>query len=718
MSALTIKIFPLCAVLISIFAYFLPETLSPYGFMIIPLLGIIMAGMGATLSVGDFVNASKNPRALAIGMVLQFLLMPLIAFAVGHLLKLPQEQFIGVVMVGTVAGGTASNVITYLAGGNVALSITMTACSTAAGVIMTPLLSWLYLGKTVHVPVIAMFQSILFVVALPVASGLLINRIFRKNAEILNKVCPVISVTGIVLVIGIIMSLNVNNLKQCGMSVLAAVILHNLIGMTAGYYLAKLFKCNRQTAITIAIEVGMQNSGLAAALSKQFFGVASALPGAIFSVWHNISGAIFASFAKKQLVSKERLNLLILGKGISGNGAKELADILEYNSEFANDGDEPDWKKFDLCVTSPGFAMDSPLIKAAREHGLKIISEMEFGFLHFKGRILAITGTNGKTTTTELTCALLKSAGVESACAGNIGLPLSSLASSVLRGELPEETVAVLEVSSFQLEHIEKFSPYASCFTNLASDHLNRYNDSLEEYKQTKMRIFNGVDKKRCFFGSSMPEKTPSAIRIDGEKIYLNSVLLADYSECRLRGIHNLQNLECALNLTSALLSPAQMQSPEFIAAMKNFQSGRHRIEEFFIEHDGKKILCVNDSKATNPHSVAAACKSFGPPQAKLRIILGGLDKDMDFSELLPCVPYFAKCYLIGEAEDKIAAVLGHHVKCQKFGRDFQLCCQTAKNEAADTDIIILSPACASMDMFRNYAERGDRFKEYMQQSQ
>ena len=177
------------------------------------------------------------------------------------------------------------------------------------------------------------------------------------------------------------------------------------------------------------------------------------------------------------------MHILILGKGVSGQGTKELADFLGYSYVFANDGDTPDLKAFDLCVTSPGFAMDSPLIRAAQQHGIELISEMEFGFRHFPGKILAITGTNGKTTTTELTCALLKSLNYPAECAGNIGLPLSSLCASVLKNELPLETIAVLEVSSFQLEHIDKFSPHAACFINLASDHLNRYNDSLEEYK-------------------------------------------------------------------------------------------------------------------------------------------------------------------------------------------------------------------------------------------
>ena len=295
MSNLIVKIFPAAALLLSVFACFHPDELASLGFLIVPLLGLIMLGMGTTLSPADFIAAAKRPRAVLIGLVLQFLLMPLLAYLIGRLLQLPKEQFIGLVMVGTVAGGTASNVIAYLAGGDVALSITMTACSTLAGIVLTPLISSFYLGQTVQVPAWAMFKSILLVVALPVSLGLLINRLCRKHADVLAKICPLVSSFGIVLVIGIITSLNVSTLLKCGPLVFLAVILHNGSGLAAGYFSARLLRCDRKTAITISIEVGMQNSGLAVALAKQFFGIASALPGAIFSVWHNLSGAVFAS---------------------------------------------------------------------------------------------------------------------------------------------------------------------------------------------------------------------------------------------------------------------------------------------------------------------------------------------------------------------------------------------------------------------------------------
>ncbi len=296
-----VQFFPAAALLISMLALWQPWIFNAQKFLIVPLLGFIMLGMGSVLSLQDFANAVKKPRAVLLGLLLQFLLMPFLAFVIGKVLHLPPEQFIGLVMVGAVAGGTASNVITCLAGGDVALSITMTACSTAAGVFLTPLIASFYLKQSVTVPVWAMFQSILCVVALPVSLGLIINRLLRKYNDVLNKICPVVSAVGIIWVIAIIVSLNSGTVSQWGAAVFAAVVLHNGSGMAAGYFLARLFRCDKRTAVTIAIEVGMQNSGLAAALSQQFFSTAATLPGTIFSIWHNLSGALFAGIAKPRL---------------------------------------------------------------------------------------------------------------------------------------------------------------------------------------------------------------------------------------------------------------------------------------------------------------------------------------------------------------------------------------------------------------------------------
>lgn len=307
MANFTVKIFPVCAVLISVLACVWPRAFAPGRALVVPLLGVIMLGMGTTLSLSDFVAAAKRPRAVLTGLILQFSLMPLLAFLIGRALNLPKEQFIGLVMVGTVAGGTASNVIAYLAGGDVALSITMTACSTVAGIVLTPLISSLYLGQTVYVPAWAMFKSILLVVALPVTLGVVINRLCRNRAQLLGRICPVVSVIGILLVIGIIVSQNAETVFDCGALVILAVVLHNLSGLAAGYGCARMLGCDRKTSVTIAIEVGMQNSGLAAALSQKFFGVASALPGALFSIWHNLSGSAFAAIVRRRCERREEL---------------------------------------------------------------------------------------------------------------------------------------------------------------------------------------------------------------------------------------------------------------------------------------------------------------------------------------------------------------------------------------------------------------------------
>lgn len=272
---------------------------------IVPLLGLIMLCMGATLSLDDFKQALRRPQVVGIGIVLQFVLMPLLAFGIGMLLALPKDQFIGLVMVGTVAGGTASNVITYLAKGDVALSITMTACSTLAGIFLTPLMASFYLGATVDVPVGAMFQSIFTMVALPVSLGLMLHPLLKRFPVVLNTFCPLASVGGILFVIAIIVSLNVEHLRQSGGLIFVAVALHNLLGMASGFGFAWLLRCNRKTCITIAIEVGMQNSGLASALATTCFSAAAALPGAVFSIWHNLSGALFAAVCRSSMVDAE-----------------------------------------------------------------------------------------------------------------------------------------------------------------------------------------------------------------------------------------------------------------------------------------------------------------------------------------------------------------------------------------------------------------------------
>lgn len=289
-------LFPIWALLISGAALLFPAPFAAGSGLIVPLLMVIMFGMGATLTPDDFRRALARPGAIALGVGLQYGLMPLIAWLVAGALALPDTVAVGLILVGAVSGGTASNVICYLARGDVALSISMTAVSTLLAVVATPLLTWLYAGQTVPVPVARMFVSIAWVVILPVAGGMAVNGLFGQHLSPIKRWFPLLSMAAIVLVIGIIVALNRSSIVDVGLALLAAVVLHNAAGLALGYGAARTLIGDETTARTVAIEVGMQNSGLAVALATQYFGAAAALAGALFSVWHNITGSALAAF--------------------------------------------------------------------------------------------------------------------------------------------------------------------------------------------------------------------------------------------------------------------------------------------------------------------------------------------------------------------------------------------------------------------------------------
>ena len=288
--------FPVLAILISILAFSWPSWLTPLKPIMTPLLGIIMFGMGVTLKPADFLRVFSTPWPVALGLLLQFGIMPAAGWLLAKLLLLPQPYLIGVVLLGACPGGTASNVICYLARGDVALSISLTGFSTLLAIFATPLLSWLYLGHSVDVPVQNMLLTILYVILLPVTLGVLINRYFSRQLEPVRHVSPAVSVAAIVFIIGIIVALNRDNIAAMAPLVLLAVVLHNATGLLAGYWLTRAAGQSRTVARTIAIEVGMQNSGLAVILAAKYFSAAAALPGAVFSIWHNLSGSVLAAY--------------------------------------------------------------------------------------------------------------------------------------------------------------------------------------------------------------------------------------------------------------------------------------------------------------------------------------------------------------------------------------------------------------------------------------
>ena len=293
---LLVVLFPLWAVVGTAGALVWPDSLTPLRSAILPLLGVVMFGMGLTLTVREFLEVARRPLLIAGGAVLQFGIMPFAAWAVGHAMGLQPDLLVGLILVGACPGGTASNVICYLARGDVALSITFTTVSTFLAILLTPALTWLYVGESVPVPVISMLLSILQVVILPVLAGVTVNRLFGAQLAFLRGAFPLISVAAIVLIIAIVVALNAGLTAVLAWPLVIAVMLHNSLGLAAGYSLPKLFGLDARISRTFAIEVGMQNSGLGVALATQFFSAAAALPGAVFSVWHNLSGSLLAAY--------------------------------------------------------------------------------------------------------------------------------------------------------------------------------------------------------------------------------------------------------------------------------------------------------------------------------------------------------------------------------------------------------------------------------------
>ena len=301
-------IFPMGAVGIALLSYLRPGILSPWAGAIIPLLGVVMLGMGMTLRVENFKEILKRPKLIGAGIAMQFILMPAIAYAVALLLGLPTELLAGMVLVGTAPGGTASNVICYLARGDVALSITLTAASTFLSVLLTPLLTWLYIGQRVSVPVVDMMVNIFVIVLAPVSIGLIVNRYAGSRLHPLKRMFPYLSMVAIVLIIGIVVALNQAQISMLALPVVTAVFWHNILGLAGGYYAAKWLGFDERRRRTLAIEVGMQNSGLAVALAQSYFSSLAALPGALFSIWHNITGSILAGYWTHKSKRKERLD--------------------------------------------------------------------------------------------------------------------------------------------------------------------------------------------------------------------------------------------------------------------------------------------------------------------------------------------------------------------------------------------------------------------------
>jgi BASS family bile acid:Na+ symporter len=294
----------------AIFALLFPSTLSNVQPTVInPMLGFIMFGMGLTLRAEDFRVVFSRPRDVIIGCVAQFTVMPLLAWGLTRLFALDEALALGVILVGCCPGGTASNVITYLAKGDLALSVGMTGVSTLMAPIMTPVLVWLLAGETIDVDVVSMFLSILWVVIMPIIVGLIVKRLWPRMTERLTVFLPALSSLAITAIVMIVISANAQKLMAGGLIIIAVVILHNLCGLGLGYTIGHALGMSTPKRRAVAVEVGMQNSGLASSLATLHFTAypMATIPGAVFSVWHNISGAIVARlFAQQKLTEDEQ----------------------------------------------------------------------------------------------------------------------------------------------------------------------------------------------------------------------------------------------------------------------------------------------------------------------------------------------------------------------------------------------------------------------------
>jgi len=299
-SAAVGKTFSLWVILMACVGFFAPQLFVAYKSWISPLLGIVMFGMGLTLTAADFREVFRRPRDVAIGVVGHYLIMPGIAYALAVGLDLPPDIAIGVILVGCCPSGTASNVMTFLAKGDVALGVSIASVSTLIAPLATPAFVSLLAGKWMSIRTESLFMDIVQVVIIPIALGLLARTLFRKQADASVKALPLISTIVIVFIIAIIVALNQAKLMTNGLLILTAVVLHNMLGFALGYLFAKAFGMNLARRKAVTLETGMQNSGLGAALAAAHFSPLAAVPSALFSVWHNLSGSALATwFARR-----------------------------------------------------------------------------------------------------------------------------------------------------------------------------------------------------------------------------------------------------------------------------------------------------------------------------------------------------------------------------------------------------------------------------------
>jgi UDP-N-acetylmuramoylalanine--D-glutamate ligase len=394
--------------------------------------------------------------------------------------------------------------------------------------------------------------------------------------------------------------------------------------------------------------------------------------------------------------------------GLARSGAAAARMLLPHGPVLAADSARPDvpggveahlesdgvelLDRVALVVKSPGVPADAPAIAGARERGLPVLGELELAWRLLPNRLVAVTGTNGKTTTTELLGAVWRAAGLPVAVAGNVGMPLAALV-----GRLEPEATVVCEVSSFQAEDSEALAPDTALLLNLEEDHLDRHG-TLAAYRDAKLRLFRNQTSEQVAVA-------PAGFELPGRGRRVTFGNPAELplapEEIRLRGAHNLEN---AMGASAAALASG-VPAEAVADALRDFVGVPHRLEE--VGSVGG-VLYVNDSKATNVASASRGIESF---DGGVHAILGGSLKGGGFAGLRHAVAARClACYLIGEATERLAQDLEGTVPLERCG-DLETAVRAAGAAAQPGDVVLLSPACASFDQFRDYEERGDRFR-------
>lgn len=289
------KTFALWVLLFAYLAFQFPDTYKQFAPYIPYLLGIVMFGMGITLTFNDFGEVFKHPKSVIVGVAGQFIIMPSVAFFLAKAFNLPADLAVGVILVGSCPGGTSSNVMTYLAKGNTALSVACTTISTLLAPILTPVIFYILASQWLEIDAAGMFISVLKMVLFPIFLGLVVRATFKKKIAEISQTMPLLSVISIVLILAAVVAVSKDKIVESGLLIFGVVVLHNCLGYLVGFFSAKVLGLNIADSKAVSIEVGMQNSGLGAALAAAHFNPIAAVPSAIFSFWHNVSGPILAN---------------------------------------------------------------------------------------------------------------------------------------------------------------------------------------------------------------------------------------------------------------------------------------------------------------------------------------------------------------------------------------------------------------------------------------